>query len=110
MRILTQLETVSIAGGGYKCGPANSEFLSGFIPDAPFGYDFSGACARHDQDYASGIVPREEADNRFLDTMLAVSGDPLSQATAYVYYAFVYVFGGLSYGPGFQGDPDWYTA
>jgi hypothetical protein len=47
------------------CGP--SGWLSGIVPDTPFGFDFSGACDIHDYQYHFGETEEEKmlADRLF---------------------------------------------
>ncbi len=69
-----------------------------FIPDRPWGVDFSGACSAHDDCYAEAIVPRATCDSQFLTDMLNASGSNLlGIGTSYVYYSAVSLFGGVAY-------------
>lgn len=74
-----------------------------FVPDAPFGYDFSSICAVHDDNYGpSSTVSRYEADTIFREALheacRAQYGDAwLCHASAEVYYIGVRLFGGWFY-------------
>lgn len=99
MRELQMAELCFVSGGGVFCGPQNS-WLSNFVPDKPFGFDFSAACERHDRRYLVGTEARSLIDADFRNDMLnAAGGNPLGAAMANVYYGAVSVFGGFFYGP-----------
>lgn len=76
--------------GGHLCGPWEGG-LNKYIPQATFGI----ACAIHDEDYTTNPagLTREQADNRFLCSMLALSEHTAHKALAVVYYAAVRAFG-----------------
>lgn len=95
VRLLENKECFAVAGG--VCG---SGILEPFIPNKPFGFDFTQACARHDLHYtAPNGMSRATADSIFLDDMLAVVGDNvLGRITAYAYYSAVRVGGGAAFG------------
>lgn len=95
MRMLENKECFAVAGG--VCG---SGVLERFIPNRPFGFDFTEACARHDLLYTEPRgMRRETADSIFLNEMLAVVGDSvLGKITAYAYYGAVRVGGAGSFG------------
>jgi hypothetical protein len=75
-----------------------TDFCS-FVPDAPFGFDFSGACALHDQQYgADSMVTRWDADREFYNNLqttcdVQYGGSWLCHLSAAVYYIGVRLFG-----------------
>ena len=78
-----------------------------FVPDAPFGFNFSNVCAIHDSYYsASSTVSRAEADRIFYEGLhntcdTQYGGSWLCHLSANVYYVGVRLFGGFFYeGPG----------
>lgn len=98
MRELQIAELCFVSGGGVFCGPQGS-WASNFIPDSPFGFDFSAACERHDTRYLEGTEARSVIDSDFKNEMLQVAdGNLVGMGLAYVYFGFVSVFGGLFYG------------
>lgn len=72
-------------------------------PDAPFGFDFSGICAIHDDNYGpSSTVSRSEADRIFYESLqnacdTQYGGSWLCHMSADIYYIGVRLFGGLFY-------------
>ena len=92
-------------GATTYCGPAGS-WLSNFIPDSPFGFNFSEACQYHDIRYTEAYLPRNQVDSLFLQDMLDVAGNNIiGMALAYAYYAAAYLFGSSSYGPQNASQP-----
>ncbi len=84
-------------------GQAASADFCTMVPDAPFGFDFSGICAIHDNNYgASSTVSRAEADRIFYEGLqntcdTQYGGSWLCHLAAKIYFIGVRLFGGSFY-------------
>ena len=107
MRVLSAVETACVAGSGIACGPDGS-----WIPDSPFGYNFTTACQSHDIRYSDGSGwTRQAADAQFLSDLHDICTSQYDDAflcnvAAELYGAAVSIFGGNYY----QGTESGYTS
>ena len=75
---------------GLVCG---SGWTDDYIPDEPFGYDFTKCCQRHDDCYGDCCTPKSECDENFFWCMVLGCTEPACAYTADAYYQAVRIFG-----------------
>lgn len=85
-----------MSGKKYYCGPSWRYF-----PDwlrRILSYKFNESCKIHDQDYSSGKLTKEEADQKFLENMLKqAEGSSFWTSMAHAYYRATKMFGSFSW-------------
>jgi RHS repeat-associated protein len=95
-----------VDGLGLSCGANTPWYVPGSdaqVPDDPIGFDFSGACARHDACYATCGTGKHECDRQFLSDMRyacrrsGALSPALCYLVAYTYYQAVNWGGGAAY-------------
>lgn len=65
---MTNIDPLGLFFAGPSCGPEGG-FITGFIPDAPFGFKFTPACNNHDSCYAKCGTSKYTCDLNFLHDM-----------------------------------------
>ena len=65
---LMNIDPLGLFFAGPSCGPAGG-FITRFIPDSPFGFNFTSACNNHDSCYAKCGASKSTCDLNFLHNM-----------------------------------------
>jgi len=93
------------SGAGQKAGGSDEDWCgsgwnSSFVPESPFGNNFSAACREHDVCYGTKGSQKEDCDMQFrrsMDKVCREGGNALCGVSRDLYYGAVKHFGGSAY-------------
>ena len=97
----------------YGLRTCGSGFNEPFVPDNPFGFNFSSCCEGHDNCYGNCGTTKKDCDNKFLGCMLKAcesEGGPARKSVCKMwarrYYRAVKWFGESAYDAAQENCPD----